>query len=356
MPWYRPVMHADRIVQAPFRLPSPRPVATGGMIYTMVLAVPGVMDYPDRGYSTFTPPETLSDPVWLASMEGVPVTDDDVVMHAVGLDTETIAAHRVGTVLRAWWDEEQQAVIAEAVVDVQRGLDLIAAGVTGVSPAYDPVLVAEVGDVDGRRYTRRVTARRAGNNVAITTSPRGEVTRLQADSNKGGSMGFIDALAALVAKHADSEGAKDPSRWAFDMLMQRDADRCAAMDALTKELDGLKAAKAKAADAEEVDEEEDEATVDLPAADSAADWQAVLKLAESHGVTVDPATKLLDVQRAIAAKLGHSDSAKATPAVLAAFLEGASKAKPAPADEDVWTRADRASKRQADATTSNPWE
>jgi hypothetical protein len=358
--WYRANMHADRIVQAPFRLPSPRPVATGGFIYTMVLAVPGVMDYPERGYATYTPWETLADPVWLASMVGVPVTDDDVVMHAVGLDTETIAKHRIGTILRAWWDAEQQAVLAEAVVDVQRGLDLIAQGVTGVSPAYDPAMVDEVGEYEGKRYTRRVTARRAGNNVAITTSPRGQVTRLQADSNKGGSMSFIDKLKAI---HADAADPGDPMRWAFDMLMQRDADMCSAMDSMKAEFEAMKAAKSKKADEADADAEVvEEATVEEPMPDSAGDWRAVLRLAEAHNVDFKADAKLIDIQRAIASKLGHSDSANAQPAVIAAFLDGASKVatptKHADSVGDVWDAAVKESlaahrAKHADSNPSN---
>ena len=364
-------MHADRIAQTGFRLASPRPVATGGFIFEMVLAVPGVMDYPERGYSTYTPPEVLSDPVWLASLVGVPVTDDDVVMHGAGLDTETIERHRIGTVLTARWDNEQQAVIAEAVIDVRRGLDLIAAGVTGVSPAYDPTLVDEAGVVDGRAYTRRVTARRNGNNVAVTESPRGQVTVLQPDSSRSGSMDFFKRLQALMADAdpAAATAGKDPMGWAFGQLMTRDAERCAAMDAMTAEMTAMKEAaakeKPKAGDADLAEEEDevDEASEEI-AADSAAAWQSALSLARANGVKVEPATTLVQLERSVAAKIGHADAA-ASPAVVRAFLAGAASARK-DEDDDIWGEALRASHaeqlkkiaatRQADATsTEKTW-
>ena len=361
-------MHADRIAQTGFRLASPRPVATGGFIFEMVLAVPGVMDYPERGYSTYTPPEVLSDPVWLASLVGVPVTDDDVVMHGAGLDTETIERHRIGTVLTARWDNEQQAVIAEAVIDVRRGLDLIAAGVTGVSPAYDPTLVDEAGVVDGRAYTRRVTARRNGNNVAVTESPRGQVTVLQPDSSRSGSMDFFKRLQALMADAdpAAATAGKDPMGWAFGQLMTRDAERCAAMDAMTAEMTAMKEAAAKKekpkaddADLAEEEDEVDEASEEI-AADSAAAWQSALSLARANGVKVEPAATLVQLERSVAAKIGHADAA-ASPAVVRAFLAGAASARK-DEDDDIWGQLHReqlkkiAATRQADATsTEKTW-
>ena len=295
--WYLPLMlHADRISQDLYRLPPPRPVeGTGGRIYTMVLATPGVLDYPEYGYSKLTPAEVLQDPAWLESMTGIPIVDDDQRAHAEGVDTATIQREAIGRILRAWWDPLLNAALAEGVIDVERGLRAIDSGITGVSPAYTPDLVSEVGSYEGQGYTRRERSRSAGNNVAITARPRGPHARLQADAQGEPMSPFQTRLLAFLAedtkKHADAEAPEDPMAWAFGQLMRSSMDACMRADAAEKALADMKAKpKADAEGAEEEEAEEDMA--------EAAD---AIRLADSLKVPVKGT--LVELRRTIAAKL-----------------------------------------------------
>ena len=321
--WYLPLMlHADRIDQAAYRLPPPRLVeGTGGRIYTMVLATPGVMEYPEHGFAKYTPAEVLQDQAWLDSMAGIPIVDDDQAAHAEGVDTTTIEGESIGRILRAWWDPVMSAVLAEGVIDVERGLRLVDSGVRGVSPAYTPDLADEVGEHEGRRYTRRETRRSAGNNVAVTRRPRGPDARLQADAQGEYMNPFLVALTAFVADfrkgHADAEGGKDPVAWAFDQLMRTSMDACGRADAAEKALADMKAK----ADAGPVGEEvEDEATEEV-AMEDAAD---AIRIADSLNVPVKG--KLADLRRAVAVKLeipgADKLAADALPGVITAFRAG----------------------------------
>ena len=327
--WYLAVMtlHADRIDQAAYHLPPPRLVeGTGGRIYTMVLATPGVLDYPEFGFSKYTPAEVLQDPAWLDSMTGIPIVDDDQAAHAEGVDTTTIEGEAIGRILRAWWDPVMGAVLAEGVIDVERGLRLIDGGVRGVSPAYTPDLVDEVGEFQGRRYTRRETRRAAGNNVAVTPRPRGPDARLQADAQGGYMNPFLVALTAFIADfrkgHADAEGSKDPVAWAFDQLMRTSMDACTRADAAEKALSDMKA-KADAEAPPEGEEETEEMDME-----EAAD---AVRTADS--LQVPTKGKLSDLRRAIAAKLeipgADKLAADALPGVIAAFRAGQGSRKSA---------------------------
>lgn len=317
--WYLALMtlHADRIDQTSYRLPPPRPVeGTGGRIYTMVLATPGVMEYPEFGFSKYTPAEVLQDQAWLDSMAGIPIVDDDQTAHAEGVNTTTIEGEAIGRILRAWWDPVMGAALAEGVIDVDRGLRLVDSGVRGVSPAYVPDLADEVGEFQGRRYTRRETRRSAGNNVAVTPRPRGPDARLQADA-QGGTMTREEFLKKLLAdaRAADAEGApsKDPVAWAFERLMQSTMDACSRADAAEKAMADMQAK----ADAEPTEEEMTE-EVEM---DEAAD---AVRTADSLGIPVKG--KLADLRRSIAAKLeipgADKLAADALPGVIAAFQAG----------------------------------
>ena len=325
--WYLALMtlHADRIDQTSYRLPPPRPVeGTGGRIYTMVLATPGVMEYPEFGFAKYTPAEVLQDQAWLDSMAGIPIVDDDQTAHAEGVDTTTIEGEAIGRILRAWWDPVMGAALAEGVIDVDRGLRLVDSGVRGVSPAYVPDLADEVGEFEGRRYTRRETRRSAGNNVAVTPRPRGPDARLQADAQGEHMNPFLVALTAFVADfrktHADAEGAKDPIAWAFDQLMRTSMDACMRADAAEKAMADMKA-KADAAPTEEEMTEEVEM-------EEAAD---AVRTADSLGVPVNG--KIADLRRAIATKLEIPNADKlnadALPSVIAAFQAGKGSRKSA---------------------------
>jgi hypothetical protein len=334
--WYLPLMlHADRIAQDLYRLPPPRPVeGTGGRIYTMVLATPGVLDYPEYGYSKLTPAEVLQDPAWLESMTGIPIVDDDQRAHAEGVDTATIQREAIGRILRAWWDPTLNAALAEGVIDVERGLRAIDSGITGVSPAYTPDLVPEVGSHEGQGYTRRERSRSAGNNVAITARPRGVNARLQADA-QGEPMTtpFLTDLKALTEKHAphaDAEGgAKDSTAWAFDQLMQATMDARMRADAAESALAEMKKAKAKPEG--DADPEEEAA-----AEEDMAEAADAVRLADSLGVPVKGT--LVELRRTIAQKLeipgADKMAADSLGAALTVYrLASARVAKPTAADK-----------------------
>lgn len=346
--WYLPHMtlHADRITQDLYRLPPPRPVeGTGGRIYTMVLATPGVLDYPEYGYSKLTPAEVLQDPAWLESMTGIPIVDDDQRAHAEGVDTATIEREAIGRILRAWWDPVMGAALAEGVIDVERGLRAIDSGITGVSPAYTPDLVSEVGNYEGQGYTRRERSRRTGNNVAITARPRGVNARLQADAQGELMNPFMTALSALVATHADAEGQRDPMAWAFDQLMRSSMDACMRADAAEKALAEMKAKAKPEGDAE--------IEVEIPAEDMAEAADAI-RLADSLKVPVKGS--LVELRRTIAQKLeipgADEMAADSLGAALTVYRLAASRSK-APTAADRLLR-DYEPPKHADAQPAQP--
>ncbi len=345
--WYLPLMlHADRISQDPYRLPPPRPVeGTGGRIYTMVLATPGVLDYPEYGYSKYTPAEVLQDPAWLESMTGIPIVDDDQRAHAEGVDTATIQREAIGRILRAWWDPLLNAALAEGVIDVERGLRAIDSGITGVSPAYTPDLVSEVGSYEGQGYTRRERSRSAGNNVAITARPRGPNARLQADAQGEPMSPFQTRLLAFMAedtkKHADAEGGtKDPMAWAFDQLMRSSMDACMRADAAEKALAEMKAKPKADADPEDMAEED------------IAEAADAVRLADSLGVPAKGS--LVELRRTIAAKLdipgADKMAADSLGAALTVYRLAANRSK-APTAADKLLR-DYEPPKHADAQTT----
>ncbi len=350
--WYLPLMlHADRIDQSTFRLPPPRPVeGTGGVIYTLVLGVPGVMDYPEYGYTKFTPPEVLQDPAWLESMVGIPVVDRDDEPHYGGQDTTTIARDSVGRTIKAWWDPDLGLPLAEAVIDVERGLAAIRGGKHWVSSAYDPELVHEVGSYEGQGYTRREVRRSAGNNVALTNRPRaGERSKLQADAQGEPMNPYLAALSAFHADyaktHADAEGAKDPMAWAFDQLMRSSMDACMRADAAEKALADMKAKPKADADPEEMAEEEEDIA-------EAAD---AIRLADSLGVPVKGT--LVELRRTLAQKLeipgADKMAADSLGAALTVYRLAASRSK-APTAADKLLRDYEPPKPHADAQPNTP--
>jgi hypothetical protein len=287
---------ADRIEPRAFTLAPPRPVeGTGGVIYTLALAVPGVFRYAFG--DVYTPPETLQDPEHLAALAGVPVIDDDQATHIEGVDPDTMEGAAIGRVLRAWWDEPQQVLIAEAVIDVRRGLDAIARGVVGVSEGYSGQLVEEVGEIDGSRYDLRQVKRVAPSNVAITLNPRHAVTRLQADAKEA----EMEIPAEILKKFADADV---PLMELVTMLMEAIKEGAAAKataDALRAKYEPEGGAEAVA----EVEAAADEASasVETPMADpddaKVEGMADALKLADELGISVDGAWTLRQVKRAI---------------------------------------------------------
>ena len=290
---------ADRIEPRAFTLAPPRPVeGTGGVIYTLALAVPGVFRYAFG--DVYTPPETLQDPDHLAALAGVPVIDDDQATHIEGVDPDTMEGAAIGRVLRAWWDDQQQVLVAEAVIDVRRGLDAIARGVVGVSEGYSGQLVEEVGEIDGSRYDLRQVRRVAPSNVAITLNPRHAVTRLQADAKEA----EMEIPAEILKKFADADV---PLLELVNMLMEaikEGAGHKAAADAAMYDAATLRA-KYEPEAAVEVEAASDEASASAEAPMADPDDAKVegmadaLTLASELGISVDPAWTLRQVKRAI---------------------------------------------------------
>ena len=231
---------ADRVDPKSFRLDPPRTVeGTGGRIFQATLAVPGTYYYESLGASVLTPAEVLSDPAFVDALTGVPVIDDDRRAHVEGVDTTTMQDEAIGRVLRAWWDPEQQALIGDLLIDVDRGLDAVARGVTGVSVGYDVDLAAE----DGDGYTLRQVARRAPSNVAITLTPRHEVTHLRAADSREVPMN-PELLASIKAKVGDAADPMAMFQALIEMVLSH-AQRASELEAQLAEATKQLAAKAK---------------------------------------------------------------------------------------------------------------
>ena len=320
---------ADRIEPRAFRLAPPRRVeGTGGMIYEAVLAVPGTYYYESLGASVLTPAEVLADEAFIAALTGVPVIDDDRTAHVEGVTTATMQDAAIGRVLRAWWDPEQQALIGELLIDVQRGLEAVARGVTGVSVGYDVDLAEEAGD----GYTYRQVARRAPSNVAITLTPRHEVTHLRAADSREVPMN-PELLASIKAKVGDAADPMAMFQALIEMVLshaQRAAELEAQLAETTKQLAEKAGADPAAGDAE--DEEAEASATDeappAPAEDAKVSTMAdAIRVADALGVQIDEAWTLRDLQRAIVIARGvptkTADALDATGlgAVLAAIRE-----------------------------------
>jgi len=275
-------VRADRLLpQSGYTLAPPRDLATGGRVFQMVLAVPGVMEYATG--AEYVPPETLSDEGWLGALAGVPMVWDDTGTHlnANGeINPGTMEEISVGRILRAWWDDSEQCVKADAVVDTSRGLALIESGVRGVSPGYSAHAPLEGGTHGGVRYSRTQRRRSDPTNVALTGRPRGGVTTLRADSMDD----LLEKMKALLDQRADAGPAE--MLMALVEMMMGERGRA---DAAEAEL-----AKMKADMAEPVDE---------PKADAVGAYDKALRLARSLGVDIKADATLVDLERSIADKL-----------------------------------------------------
>lgn len=276
------VMLSDRI-SLPAGLPSPEQRPDGSWIVHMVLAVPGVMDYAEHG-AVYVPAETLRDRAWLDSLAGVPLIDDDEGAHAEGVTLDERS--RIGTILSADWSDAEQGVVARAVVDTQRGLDKIRAGVTGVSPAYETDLDDIPGVApDGTPYLRVQARRRASDNVAITDKPRGgERARLQADAQEAGMS--PEEMKAMIVQVVE------------EMLAAREAA-------------DMQEEEKPAADMEEE-----------PKPATLADYRAALTAASDAGVELDETMTLDAALEAVAAAANGDKPSGLSPDSLRAFARG----------------------------------
>lgn len=273
----------DRMPSHPWRLAAPRALPSGALVVEMALAYPGVRGpYPD-GALVYTPADVLSDEAWLTSLAGVPLVEDDQETHAegAGLDEPT----RIGTILSARWDPDQTApdasepgvVIAEAVIDTERGIAGVQGGRVGVSPAYDSDAPEDAGSApNGMRYTHREVARSRGDNVAITYTPRGRSAAIRADA---GQPMTPEQIAALVA---------------------------ALKDALLPE---LAVALKPPMDADAADAEGEDKSEAKPSGPTVADMRRVLDAAGAGGVDLkDDMTYDAAVQAVGGATLGRADA------------------------------------------------
>jgi hypothetical protein len=278
------VMLSDRI-SLPAGLPSPEQRPDGSWIVWMVLAVPGVMDYAEHG-AVYVPASTLQDRAWLDSLAGVPLIDDDEGAHAEGVTLDERS--RIGTILSAGWSDAEQGVVARAVVDTQRGLDKIRAGVTGVSPAYETDLDDIPGVApDGTPYLRVQARRRASDNVAITDKPRGgERARLQADAQEAGMT--PEEMKAMITQVVE------------EVLAARES--------------AAAPAPVTAPDADPEAEEPKPATL--------ADYRAALTAASDAGVELDETMTLDAALEAVASAANGDKPSGLSPDSLRAFARG----------------------------------
>lgn len=333
--------HADRVDPRAFKLPPPRPIpGTGGKIYTLALAIPGVFSY--SWGDVYTSPEVLQDKAYHDALVGTPIIDDDGRPHLEGPTTETIEGLAIGRMIKAWWDDEQQALLAEAAIDVQRGLDAIDRGVVGVSAAYDGENLPEVGEVNGARYTYRQIRRVAPSNTAITLNPRQAVTRLQADALETN----MEIPAEILKKMADADV---PLMELIQMLLtatQESAGHKAAADALRAKYEPEGMAPAGDASLEvEVEPSEEGATMD-----EVAD---TIRAADALGIAVGKVSHV-ELQRAIVVASGVTQpQADALDAAGLAATLAVIKARPAVVTRsaDAW---DEVTKRGTVAKPSTP--
>jgi hypothetical protein len=350
---------ADRIEAGRFRLAPPRRVeGTGGIIYQMALAVPGVHGYPFG--QVLTPPEVLSDEEWLAQFAGVPIIDDDRTAHVEGVTPDDIGEQSIGRILKAWWDPEQQVVIADGVVDVQRGLDKIDRGVTGVSVGYPADLRNESGTAYGSEYTIRQHKRLPASNVAITLSPRHLVTHLQADST-GAEMNptVLAALMALfptqteaeVKKQADSAGDPSMLMELIKMLLGAEQRATMAESKLAAYDGGDMAGKVKAAaEGEMGDGEMAEAEEEAAGAPEVGAFADAIRAADAAGVEVKPEWTLPELQRAVLVKRGVRSADSMSGDALSAVVTALSSVKLADAYDVIRAGASRAGNVVSDHT------
>ena len=321
---------SDRISpSSAYQLKAPEPVpGTGGVIYEAVLAVPGTYYYPQLGAWVLTPAETLADEEFVRALRGVAVIDDDQTAHVEGVTTETMQGESIGRVLSARWDPDQQALIGELLIDVQRGLEAVRAGVVGVSIGYEVDIVEEVGD----GYTLRQGQRSKPDNVAITRNPRHGVTRLRA-SDSGADMTHEEVLKQIRLKVGDAADPMAMFTALIDMVMSH-AARASDLERQLAEATQQLAAKAGAggegaggegADAtphagEETPEEE-------AAEAKVAEMADAVRAADSLGVVIDPKWTLNDLNRELRDR------------ALAAAVKSARTG-------DAWDRASQAGARQ----------
>lgn len=329
-------------------LPAPRQhEGTGAWIYPAILAQPGVHAYttPVRG-RVYTPASTLSDKSYVDSLVGTPLLDQPLAHD--GVTTETIAEHRIGHIYSARWDEDLQSVVGEILVDVDRGLQQVDAGKTGLSLAYDGDPEPQTGEFNGQPFDFVVTRRYNANNILLTASPRHQGAGLFTDSEDP-SMDpkkLLDALdkrfPGFSTRFADEGGEGGLLGLLLQMLMTEHDGRLAGesmlADMKAQMADMVPRPPAGDAEAAEADVEEAAEGEDMTDA-PVKRMSDSLDLAKSLGIEVQDAWKLSDLQKAIVKKQKHRMADSLSGDALAAAVEGIRVSRPAAdAWNDGWER------------------
>jgi len=137
------------------------------------IAKPGVMTYVEDGRTVreLVTEDALSDPAWLSSMEGKPMT-----LHhpAERLGPKNVSQHQVGTVLPPV-HYEGGYVLGDAMITDAEALQAVEAGTIEVSPAYTVAEMDETPGIDPVHgpYDRVQRRRTGGNHLALTDTARG---------------------------------------------------------------------------------------------------------------------------------------------------------------------------------------
>lgn len=296
-------IRADFLDASSYTLAPPRVHESGATIYQAVLAIPQVQRYGDE--LVYTPPDVLRSDAYIASIVGSAVTLDDAGQHFRGVTPETAErADVVGRVIAATWDDDQQALVGDVMVDRAAGNRAIKSGAHGVSLAYRSEEVAESGQApDGTAYTHRQIRRWDSNNLAITVRPRGgRATHLRADSEKR-AMEIADLTAAVTALTAK-----------VDAFTARPSDAEIEADKTAAVAEATEAARADA----------------LAGSPKAGEWAAVFAAAQGRDIELSADADLSTAYAEVAASIVGKDAAKdLTADACRGVVLGAAKAKPA---------------------------
>jgi len=239
------------------RLDRAVPLSAAGAIRTpegyirapVRIAKPGVMVYMEGGRAVreLVPESTLSDPAWLASMEGKPITlhHPDTM---VGPDN--IRQLQVGTLLPPVRYEDGY-VVGDAMISDADALRAVEAGTAEVSPGYD-VEIAETPGVDPTygAYDRIQTRRHGGNHLALTDRARGGPDirlKLRADA--------VESTPAPESPMAASSPLLVPILLSLMLDPSTFADDAAAANAIAAKIGEMKAGVTLAAEAAEAADE-----------------------------------------------------------------------------------------------------
>ena len=280
-------IRADRKAPGAYQLAKPRTLGSGGVVFEGVLSTPGLNRYPTLGRVERVEREALSDPEYLAGLVGLPLILADDRIHWQGVTPAEIARVKLGTLLSARYDMEQDATLVEIVVDTQRGLDKIRRdGMTGLSLHYQP----DTAPSDGEDGSTHVQKRRTGlNHVLLTDTPNDTPARLRADQ-RGQIMTDEQFAKLLAAAKGEARADSDVLSMLLEMLMTARADAKDYKDRADE-------MEQKLADAMTPPEGEED---DEPRADA---WRQVVTLAEKAGATIPDDATLAGARLAVVAKV-----------------------------------------------------